>query len=72
MSGMKMDSSSTTTTPSPTDTTRVPRNNLNVSPVDSVRMGVPSTRETQRADSARAADSSTMRDSTATTTTPPR
>jgi hypothetical protein len=46
----------------------VQRDSLNVSPIDSVRMGVPSTRETQRADSARAA----TRDSTTTTTTPPR
>jgi hypothetical protein len=44
-----MDSSAT-----PVDTVRVPQNNLNVAPIDSVRMGIPSTPETQRADSARA------------------
>ena len=47
---MKMDSSAT-----PVDTVKVPRSNLNVSPIDSVKMGIPSTKETQRADSARAA-----------------
>ena len=36
-------------------TVRMPRSNLSVSPIDSTRMGMPSTRETQRADSARAA-----------------
>ena len=50
MSGMKMDSSA-----SPVDTVQVPRSNLNVSPIDSVKMGIPSTKETQAADSARAA-----------------
>ena len=50
MSGMKMDSSKASV-----DTVRVPRNSLQVSPIDSVRMGIPSTRETQAADSARAA-----------------
>ena len=50
MSGMKMDSSAT-----PVDTVRVPRSNLNVSPIDSVKMGIPSTKETEKADSARAA-----------------
>jgi hypothetical protein len=50
MSGMKMDSSAT-----PVDTVRVNHDPLQVSPVDSVRMGIPSTKETQRADSARAA-----------------
>jgi len=50
MSGMKMDSSAT-----PVDTVRVNRDPLQVSPIDSVRMGIPSTKETQRADSARAA-----------------
>ena len=45
-----MDSSAT-----PVDTLKVPRSNLNVSPVDSVRMGIPSTKETQKADSTRAA-----------------
>ena len=48
MSGMKMDSSKV-------DTLRVPRSNLSVSPIDSVRMGIPSTKQTQAADSARAA-----------------
>jgi hypothetical protein len=46
----------------------VPRDNLNVSPIDSVRMGVPSTPQLQRADSAQAAP----RDTSTTTTTPPR
>jgi hypothetical protein len=50
MSGMKMDSSAT-----PVDTVRVKRDPLQVSPIDSVRMGIPSTKETQKADSARAA-----------------
>jgi hypothetical protein len=50
MSGMKMDSAAT-----PVDTVRVPRSNLNVSPIDSVKMGIPSTKETEKADSARAA-----------------
>ena len=49
----------------PVDTVRVPRNQLNVSPIDSVKIGIPSTRETQRADSARRAK-------TDTTTPPPR
>ena len=74
------DSSTTTTTPpnastttTGTDTTTngaMPRSNLNVSPIDSTRMGMPSTRESLRADSARAArrDSTTATD----TTKPPR
>jgi hypothetical protein len=37
------------------DTVRVPRSNLSVSPVDSLKMGIPSTKATQAADSARAA-----------------
>ena len=37
------------------DTVRVNRSPLQVSPIDSVRMGIPSTKETQKADSARAA-----------------
>jgi hypothetical protein len=49
-SSMKMDSTAT-----PVDTVRVPRSNLQVSPVDSVKMGIPSTKDTERADSARAA-----------------
>ena len=49
-SSMKMDSTAT-----PADTVKVPRSNLNVSPIDSVKMGIPSTRETERADSTRAA-----------------
>ena len=50
MSGMKMDSSKASV-----DTVRVPRSSLQVSPLDSVRIGIPSTKETQAADSARAA-----------------
>lgn len=67
-STMRTDSTSsmsTTTAPTPVDTVRVPRNQLQVSPADSVKIGIPSTREMQqRADSLRrAAD---------TTTPPPR
>ena len=50
MPGMKMDSSATRV-----DTVRVNRGPLQVSPIDSIRIGIPSTKETQRADSARAA-----------------
>ncbi|MEO6209074.1 MAG: hypothetical protein ABIQ10_03000 [Gemmatimonadaceae bacterium] len=50
MTGMKMDSTS-----APVDTVRVPRSGLQVSPIDSVRMGIPATKETQALDSARAA-----------------
>lgn len=59
-------SSSTTTTP--VDTVRVQRPRLSVSPLDSAKMGIPATRQTQAADSARRAAA----DSTAATTPPPR
>jgi hypothetical protein len=64
-----------------TDTLRVPRNNLNVAPVDSVKMGIPSTQETLRADSARAAQgvdslrnavTDTLRKAVTDSTKPPR
>ena len=59
---------STTTTATPVDTVRVPRNSLQVSPVDSAKIGIPSTREMQqRADSLRRA-----RDTTTSTTPPSR
>lgn len=65
-STMRTDSTSGATTTTKVDTLRVPRNRLSVSPIDSVKMGIPSTRQTQRADSARSATDTT------TPTTPPR
>jgi hypothetical protein len=65
-STMRTDSTSSMST-TPVDTVRVPRNPLNVSPADSVKIGIPSTRQSQAADSARHAA-----DSTTTTTPPPR
>ncbi|HEY7878461.1 MAG TPA: hypothetical protein VIC55_09565 [Gemmatimonadaceae bacterium] len=65
-STMRIDTTtSTTTTAAPVDTVRVPRSPIQVSPVDSAKIGIPSTPEMQqRADSLRrAAD---------TTTPPPR
>ncbi|MDQ2929533.1 MAG: hypothetical protein M3Y05_01760 [Gemmatimonadota bacterium] len=50
MRGMKMDSTSAAV-----DTVRVPRSPLQVSPLDSVRMGIPATKQIQALDSARAA-----------------
>jgi len=50
MSGMKVDSSA-----AKVDTVKVSRDPLQVSPSDSVKMGIPSTKQTQAADSARAA-----------------
>lgn len=65
-STMRTDSTSGTLTTTPVDTVRVPSNPLNVSPADSAKIGIPATRETQSADSARhAAD-------TTTATPPPR
>ena len=68
-STMRTDSTaSTSTTTTPVDTVRVPRNPLNVSPADSVKIGIPTTREMQqRADSLRRAA-----DTTTSTTPPPR
>lgn len=66
-STMKTDSTTSATTTTPVDTVRVPRNDLNVSPVDSARIGIPSTRQMQQADSAKRAA-----DTTTTTTPPPR
>lgn len=48
----------------------MPRSNLTVSPIDSTRMGMPSTRQTQRADSARNAVRTDSTTTTTTTTTP--
>jgi hypothetical protein len=68
-STMRTDSTaSTTTTTTPVDTVRVPRNPLQVSPTDSAKIGIPSTRQMdQRADSLRRSA-----DTTTTTTPPPR
>ena len=66
-STMRTDSTASATPTTPVDTVRVPRSNLNVSPVDSARIGIPSTRQMQKADSAKRAA-----DSTTTTTPPPR
>jgi hypothetical protein len=68
-STMRTDSTaSTSTTTTPVDTVRVPRNQLQVSPVDSVKIGIPTTRQMeQRADSLRRSA-----DTTTTTTPPPR
>jgi hypothetical protein len=50
MAPMKTDSSAT-----PVDTVKVPPSGaIQVAPVDSARMGIPATKETQAADSARA------------------
>jgi hypothetical protein len=67
-STMRTDSTTSTTTTTPVDTVRVPRNSLQVSPTDSAKIGIPSTRQMeQRADSLRRSA-----DTTTTTTPPPR
>lgn len=67
-STMRTDSTTSTTTTTPVDTVRVPRNPLQVSPTDSAKIGIPSTRQMdQRADSLRRSA-----DTTSTTTPPPR